>query len=161
MCEQARPTTADFEAADQDEVRSLILEGLSDHWGRIDETLNRDLDDILASYGHGRTVVVRVGDEIVGTGTIVPRDSGRAEIIRMSVATDQRRDGVGRGIVSTLVDTARGWGSGSVVLETTSTWREVVAFYLSCGFRISGTEPSDFGEDTWFEMRLNNSDRTP
>jgi len=158
MSDQARPTTADFEAADQVEVRSLILEGLSDHWGKIDHSLNRDLDDITASYGHGRTVVVRVGDKIVGTGTIVPRDSGTAEIIRMSVASSQRRAGVGRQIVSALVDTASGWGSSSVVLETSSSWREVVAFYLSCGFRVTHTEQSGFGEDTWFEMRLNNSD---
>lgn len=53
MGDPARPATADFEAADQVEVRSLILDGLSDHWGRVDETLNRDLDDIAASYGRG------------------------------------------------------------------------------------------------------------
>jgi len=160
MCDQARPDTTDFEATDQAKVRSLILEGLSDHWGTIDETLNRDLDDIAASYGRGRTLVVRVGDEIVGTGTIVPREEGKSEIIRMSVARNQRRKGVGRGIVSTLVDTARVWGSGSVVLETTSNWDDVVAFYVSCGFRITHTEQGEFGDDTWFEMRLTTIDPT-
>jgi len=161
VCDPARPTTADFEATEQVEVRSLILDGLSGHWGRIDETLNRDLDDISASYGHGRTVVVRVGDKIVGTGTVVPRDERRAEITRMSVARDQRRNGVGRQIVTALVDTARSWGCSTVVLETTSSWREVVAFYLSCGFRITHTEQSEFGEATWFEMQLNHSNLWP
>jgi len=161
MCDPIRSITTNFKADDQAKVRTLILEGLSDHWGTIDETLNSDLDDIAASYGHGRTVVVRVGDEIVGTGTIVPRDGGGAEIIRMSVARNQRRNGVGRGIVSTLLDTARVWGSRSVVLETTSKWDDVVAFYVSCGFRITHTEQGAFGEDTWFEMRLTTIDLTP
>ncbi|MEE9414088.1 MAG: GNAT family N-acetyltransferase [Acidimicrobiales bacterium] len=140
----------EFTAADQAEVRSLILRGLADHWGEIDETLNPDLDDVLANYGHGRTIVVREGDEIIGTGTIVPLEDGRAEIVRMSVDTVSRRSGVGREIVEVLLDTAREWDVRTVVLETTSTWTDVVAFYLSCDFRITHTIDGDFGSDTWF-----------
>jgi hypothetical protein len=36
-----------FEAGDQEQARWLILEGLSEPFGSIDETCNQDVDDIL------------------------------------------------------------------------------------------------------------------
>ena len=144
----------DFHAADQEAVRSLILVGLGEHWGNIDETLNPDLDDICATYGHGRTVVVRRGGDIVATGTVVPRDPSTAEICRMSVAADHRRVGLGRLVVEELLETARDWGATAVVLETSANWNEVVSFYRSCGFAITHDETGSFGEDTWFRREL-------
>jgi len=111
------------------EVRSLILSGLEEHWGELDPTLN-------------------------GTGTIRPVGDEQAEIIRMSVAATARRTGLGAQIVEVLVDTARGWGCHSVVLETTSTWTGAIAFYQRCGFTVTGTEVTDVGEDTWFVRPL-------
>lgn len=134
------------------EVRALILAGLADHWGVIDESLNSDLADLLDSYRDGRTVVLRGADGvIIGTGTIIARGDGVAEIVRMSVASTARRGGFGRRIVDELMDTARRWGIERVVLETTSTWTDVIDFYLANGFVITHVAPSEFGDDTWFE----------
>ena len=85
---------------------------------------------------------------------MVPRGEGIAEIVRMSVALGARRRGLGRSIVEELVSTAAGWGASTVVLETSSSWVEVVDFYRSCGFEITHTEVGEFGEDTWFERRV-------
>ena len=145
---------SDFHAADQDAVRSLILAGLGQHWGHIDESLNPDLADIGSSYGHGRTVVVRRAGEIVATGTVVPRDESTAEILRMSVAADQRRFGLGRLVVEELVRTARDWGATAVMLETSTAWHEVVSFYQSCCFTITQHEDGPFGENTWLRREL-------
>lgn len=146
---------ADFQPEDQDEVRALILAGLAEHWGSPDETLNRDLDDIPASYGHGRTVVVRIAGQVVATGTIVPRDPATAEICRISVASTHRRRGLGRQVVQELLATARRWGATAVVLETTSDWTEVEAFHRSCGFAVTHRRPGEFGpDDTWFRHDL-------
>ncbi len=147
----------DLDATSHQEVRQLILTGLGDHWGSIDESLNPDLDDMLSTYAHGRTVVVRSDQgSVVGTGTLVPwtADDGSTDaamIVRMSVVRDLRRSGTGRRIVEELVTTARSWGKSRVVLETTSDWTEVVGFYLACGFRITHEADSDYGSDTWFE----------
>lgn len=153
-----------FEELDDEnegEVRALILAGLSDHWGSIDEMLNPDLDDMTVSYRHGRTVLVRDDDGIlVGTGTIVPRSSTVAEILRMSVAAGRRGDGIGRQIVDELVATAERWGVEVVVLETSTSWSEVVSFYLRCGFSISRVEEGEFGSDTWFEKSTSGPDQT-
>ncbi len=145
---------SDFQPTDQAAVRWLILVGLGEHWGRIDETLNPGLDDIGATYGHGRTIVVRRGEDIVATGTVVPRDPSTAEILRMSVAADHRRYGLGRLVVEELLRTARGWGATAVVLETSTHWKEVVSFYRACGFAITHREAGSFGEDTWFRREL-------
>lgn len=144
----------DFERRDQPRVRRLVLEGLGEHWGSIDESLNRDLDDIAASYVSGRTVVALLQGEVVGTGTVVSRDASSAEIVRMSVASSCRRSGVGRALVEELIRTARTWSSQRVVLETSSGWTDTIAFYLACGFGTTGVRDGEFGEDTWFELRL-------
>ena len=38
-----------FSPVHQEEARRLILEGLGEHWGWIDEKINTDLEDIAAS----------------------------------------------------------------------------------------------------------------
>jgi GNAT superfamily N-acetyltransferase len=144
----------DFARADQEQVRTLVLAGLAGHWGSIDEALNGDLHDIAEFYGAGRTVVVEDQDRIVGTGTLMPRTADTAEIVRMSVDAGERRQGVGRWIVEALLDTAGAWGKTTVVLETSAHWDEVVAFYVSCGFRVTHQTDGEFGRDTWFELRV-------
>lgn len=137
------------------QVRSLILAGLEQHWGSIDESLNPDLDDMLTSYQNGRTLVARdTAGDIVGTGTLILRSDHVAEIVRMSVDSSVRRRGVGRQIVDELVATARANRCERVILETTSTWTEVIEFYQSCGFTITHVEVGEFGSDTWFELLL-------
>lgn len=133
----------------------MILAGLAEHWGVIDETLNPELGDMIASFRAGRTVLIRDdAGAVIGTGTLMPHAEGVAEILRMSVANGARRRGVGRRIVDELLATAAEWGVEVVVLETTSSWGEVIEFYLRCGFTITHVDDGVFGRDTWFEKRL-------
>jgi putative acetyltransferase len=80
----------------------------------------------------------------------VPRGSGTAEIVRMSVARDLRRCGLGRTILARLVETAKAAGFERIVLETTETWQEVIAFYLRFGFEVSHHQDGD----VYFKMEL-------
>lgn len=145
----------DFTPADQPETSSLIAAGLAENWGAaVDDSLNPDLDDIAAIYGHGRTIVHRDLDGIAATGTLVPHDEKSAEIVRMSVRRDRRRAGLGRAAVAELIATAKSWGIQRVILETTSDWANVVSFYQQCGFTITHETNGEFGRDTWFELRL-------
>lgn len=145
----------ELSTANQAEARSLILAGLGEHWGEIDPTRNPDLYDMVTTYRDGRTILVRDDQHrLLGTGTVVPRPGGEAEILRMSVSSTVRRGGIGKLIVEELLATARTWGATSVVLETTTAWTGVVEFYLRCGFEITHTEPSDDGSDTWFRRAL-------
>lgn len=147
-------TVADMQCRDQEEVRALILRGLAEHWEVVNPDLNPDLVDIRKSYADGRTVVARSDEVIVATGTVIPREPGVAEIVRMSVRKDYRRSGVGSLVVNELVSTARVWGAVKVVLETTAHWRDVTAFYQSNGFSITHHSSSPYGLDAWLKLDL-------
>lgn len=132
-----------FKPEDQVAVKNLVLSGLVEHWGVLDPTRNPDLDDIADSYANAVFLVAWLEDRIIGTGALLPREGGVAEIVRMSVARDFRRLGVGRRILNALCTHARRLGCKQVVLETTATWTEVIEFYLRYGFRITHTRDGD------------------
>jgi putative acetyltransferase len=129
-----------FSPADQAEVKDLVLGGLVDHWGVLDPAKNPDLEDIFTSYAGATFLVARLAGRVVGA----------AEIVRMSVARDLRRRGLGRRILTCLVEQARRDGLSRVVLETTATWQEVIDFYLDYGFRITHFADGD----VYFAMDL-------
>jgi putative acetyltransferase len=139
-----------FQPADQEKVKELVLKGLADHWGELDPTKNPDLNDIVKTYAQDVFLVARLQDRIVGTGALVHRSDELAEIVRMSVAKDLRRQGVGRLILERLITTAEEKGYRKVILETTCTWKEVIAFYLKCGFTVTHEQNGD----VYFEMIL-------
>jgi len=143
-------TILPFQPADQSEVKSLILSGLADHWGTLDPARNPDLNDIKLSYANAVFLVARLNERIIGTGALIPRSEKIAEIVRMSVASDQRRKGVGKMILQKLVDQARLDGLDKLILETTESWSEVIEFYLRLGFQIT----HHLNGDVYFEMDL-------
>ena len=133
-------TLALFQPTEQEEARSLILSGLVEHWGWLDETRNPDLNHIEASYADGVFLVAREDGRLVGTGALLPTpDPVTWQVVRMSVAADMRRAGLGRQILAALEIEARKRGAVRLILETTATWQEVIAFYLRCGYKIIST----------------------
>ena len=148
-------TLRPFGPADQDAVRRLVLAGLVEHWGRLDETKNPDLRDMQQTYvAAGHTVLVAEAAEpagsIVGTGTLVIETPTRGRIVRMSVDASLRRQGLGRRMVAALLDAARSRGLREVVVETTHDWHEAVGLYGSCGFEEYDRDP----EDVHLRLRL-------
>ena len=143
-----------FSSADQQEVKRLIVAGLAEHWGFVDESMNRDLDDIAASYRDGVFLVGKVDGVVVGTGALIPRSRGVGEIVRMSVAKELRRTGIARRILRELIVRASQVGLKRIVLETTAAWREVVAFYVANDFTITHEVEGAFGVETWLALDL-------
>jgi putative acetyltransferase len=132
-----------FRPTDQPAAKALILDGLVDHWGFLDESLNPDLDDIATSYADGGFLVAWRDGEIIGTGAFVPRSEKQVEIVRMSVKKDLRKQGIGRQILDELLRRASQAGYKEVILETTETWDDVIAFYLNYGFEITHYQDGD------------------
>lgn len=139
-----------FTASDQENARNLILSGLVEHWGWLDSSKNTDLDDIGKSYATGTFLVAYSGETLVGTGALLPRGEGIAEIVRMSVIQMMRRQGVGSIILAKLIAIARSWDCQRIILETTSTWDDAVAFYRNHGFRVT----KEHAGDTYFILDL-------
>jgi ribosomal protein S18 acetylase RimI-like enzyme len=135
-------------------VRALVLAGLGERWGHVDAALNPDLDDIAATYAAGVILVAWLGAEVVGTGVVNPRTDFEHEILRMSVATKCRRQGIGRRLLADLVSAAESAGARRIVLETTATWSEAIALYTAFGFQFSHEEEGAFGPDAYFSLAL-------
>jgi ribosomal protein S18 acetylase RimI-like enzyme len=135
----------EFRAEDQATVRALVLAGLGDHFGVIDQTKNPDLDDIVGTYvGHGHLVVVAESDgEIVGAGTLVEETFQIGRLVRMSVARARRGQGIGRKLVEYLLEAARARGYEWVLVETTDDWHDAIGLYRACGFEIEGYRDGD------------------
>jgi putative acetyltransferase len=132
-----------FRAEDQAAVKKLILDGLVEHWGWLDESKNPDLVDIATHYAEAFFLVARLNDQVIGTGALVPMSEGTGEIVRMSVAATYRRQGLGRLILQHLLRHARREGMNRIILETTAAWTEVIAFYQRSGFELSYYEDGD------------------
>jgi GNAT superfamily N-acetyltransferase len=126
-----------FQPQDQDEAKNLILQGLGEHWGFIDYTKNPDLDDIATTYADATFLVAKAGNRIIGTGAFFTPSPGVAQIVRMSVAKELRRCGIGTLIMRQLYERAKAAGYRQMILETTATWDDVIRFYLKSGFRIT------------------------
>ena len=120
-----------FEPCDQNAARQLILTSLGEHFGFIDETCNPDLDDIAANYiepGH-TFVVAEIEAKLVGTGALITEREGTGRLVRMSVSQKHRRKGIGRALVTYLLDIARQQGFTRVVVTTEPDWEDAIGLY--------------------------------
>ncbi len=125
-----------FEVGDQEQARRLILEGLGEHFGYIDDTLNPDLDDILHNYlraGHV-FVVACIGQELVGTGALLSHGEGISEMVRISTRRDYRRRGIGQAIVTYLVNVARQRSDRRIIVKTNASWHDAIHLYKRLDF---------------------------
>ena len=139
-----------FQPDNQAVAKALILDGLVEHWGFLDEDKNPDLEDIAGAYEDGTFLVAWVNGEIAGTGAYLPRSETVVEVVRMSVSKNLRRQGIGVQILQELFNHASKGGYKKVVLETTRTWQGVIQFYQQYGFRFTHYE----GNDAYFELDL-------
>jgi len=127
-----------FRPGDQSAARRLILEGLSEHFAQINESLNPDIDDIQREYvarGHLFLVAER-RRELLGTGALRVEEERVGRIVRVSVAREFRRRRVGRALVMQLVEAATALGLKRVWVETNDDWADAIALYLACGFEV-------------------------
>ena len=95
------------------------------------------------TFADGSFLVAFLNDELVATGALVPEAEGTARIVRMSVAAGSRRRGIGTMMLQRLCERARNCGYRRIVLETTSTWDDAIAFYTELGFQLIGSREGD------------------
>jgi N-acetylglutamate synthase-like GNAT family acetyltransferase len=125
-----------FQQTDQDIVKALILQGLGEHFGRIDPTLNLDLNDINQSYikaGH-YFVVAETGGQIAATAALITETADTGRIVRVTVSPANRRSGIGRLLVEHLLETAVQKKLTAVLVETNHDWYDAIRLYERCGF---------------------------
>jgi ribosomal protein S18 acetylase RimI-like enzyme len=136
-------TILPFHPENQAKVKQLVLAGLAEHWGKNDFSRNPDLNDIATSYSAAAFLEARTQGRIVGCGALVSRSEKTAEIVRISVAAEMRRQGIARRTLDHLIEIARNKGYSQIILETTATWAGVIELYLHFGFHISHYQNGD------------------
>jgi ribosomal protein S18 acetylase RimI-like enzyme len=137
----------------QSAFRQLVLDGLAEHWGEVDESLNPDLEDVAFTYRNDVVLVAVEAGQPVATGILVLQPPA-GQIVRMSVHQDDKRRGIGAALVSALVQSARDHGVDHLVVETNAAWTEARSFYQQSGFRFTHYAPGTFGSEAFYEMRL-------
>jgi GNAT superfamily N-acetyltransferase len=133
-----------FRPQDQVECRRVILNGLAEHFGCIDQSRNPDLDDIERSYlAAGNDFYVAECDgQIVGTAGLL-FEPQRARIVRMSVAKSHRKQGVATALLERCVAVANDRGLPEIVAFTEPHWPDAVGFYTASGFEQFGRDDED------------------
>ena len=134
--EPSGPTIRAFTPSDQPAARRLILEGLGEHFGAVDETRNPDIDDIATNYvGRGHLFLV-AEDALgpVGTAALIFEGGATAQIARVSVASRWRRRGLAKALVMCLVEAGSARGLVRLWMETNDDWEPAIALYRACGF---------------------------
>lgn len=146
------PSLRPFTINDAAAMRALVLAGLRDHFGQLDDRLNPDLDDITGNYhdAGAAIIVAESAGELVGCGILVAEEADTGRLVRMSVRSDQRGKGIGTSLARALLAQARERGYRRVICETTTSWSDARALYRSCGFH----EIGEWGGDTHFSIDL-------
>lgn len=127
---------APFSAAWQGAAETLIESGLAERWGSNDPNLNPDIRDIASSYPGDQMFLALKHGELIATGAVVTESATRARVVRMSVASHCRGQGIGKLVLSHLEDVARQRDFDEMVLETTETWQDAIGFYQSQGYQL-------------------------
>ena len=125
-----------FAPSDQTAARRLILEGLGEHFGAVDETRNPDIDDIAANYvdrGH-LFLVAEDAMGLVGTAALIFEDGAIAQMVRVSVVSRWRRRGLAQALVMRLIEAGRARGLVRLWMETNDDWAPAIRLYRACGF---------------------------
>jgi len=125
-----------FAPSDQAAARRLILEGLGEHFGAVDETRNPDIDDIAANY-IGRGHLFLVAEDalgLVGTAALVFEGDATAQVVRVSVAPRWRRRGLAQALVMRLIETGSARRLCRLWMETNDDWEPAIGLYRACGF---------------------------
>jgi RimJ/RimL family protein N-acetyltransferase len=115
------------------------------------ENWRRELATFPGVYGppDGRFLLASVDGEVAGCAGFRRMDGERCELKRVFVLPAWRRLGVGRTLVTTLLDEARSAGYRFVYLSTLGTLHAAMAMYRELGF-----EPRErIGEEGWPDDR--------
>ncbi len=102
--------------------------------------------------GEAMHILVKIGDQATGTARIRFLGAGQAKLERMAVLRPFRNMGIGKGIISFMIENLRSKQVEEVVLHAQ---QEVVEFYRKCGFEQTGSPFWEAGiEHVKMERRL-------
>lgn len=120
----------------QEQAKRVVLSGLEERLGFLNESYNTDLNNIVQNYtNHGDVFLTgTLRSEVICTGALIEERKDVGRIVRMSVLKAYRRKGFARKMLEELEAIARTKKYVKIVLETTNTWSDAIQFYKSNGY---------------------------
>jgi N-acetylglutamate synthase-like GNAT family acetyltransferase len=132
-----------FRASDQAAARTLIEEGLGEHFGFIDRDANPDLTDIAATYAPPHAFfVAELEGAVVGTAA-ARVEKHAVRMLRVGVAREHRRRGIAGALLDAVIAFASANGLREVVAHTQPEWLDAASFYEAHGFAPYGRDEID------------------
>jgi predicted GNAT family N-acyltransferase len=104
---------------------------------RVPPELELDEFDPISSHA-----LAYEGGQCIGTGRLVHLDNGQAQIGRMAVLARFRGQGVGKQILSELLELAKREGASKLILHSQIT---AIPFYEKLGFKAEGPSYEEAG----------------
>jgi GNAT superfamily N-acetyltransferase len=141
-----------FQTQDSPAVRDLFARGLADFAAgyevQVDRYIQQSLDDDLADIDLHYLAspddyfwVADIDGAVKGMVGVQRRSDEEAELRRMSVASDARRQGIGLGLLETVEAFCREKGHRRIALTTVTFLVAAIPMYERFGFRLVGEEP--------------------
>lgn len=94
--------------------------------------------------GSGGQIFVAVEDgTVIGTCAVVPHGDGEFELVKLAVAPAKQGQGIGRELVDSCLNFARGEGARRVSLISNSRLEAALRLYERAGFRYEPLPPTN------------------
>lgn len=126
-----------LELINETAAQQLVLQGLKEHFGFIDHSLNPDLYPILETYEKEGNVFM-VGfyrNELICTGGLLREDDRRVRVARMSVARQYRGRGFAKTMLGELERRAAAMDYHFLLIETNKDWANAIGLYNKSGYK--------------------------
>ena len=146
----------EFQPGDETAFRRLNEEWITRYF-RIEAKDSEALDDpgsnILAPGG--RIFFATADGECVGTCALIPMGALQFEVAKMAVTARCQGMGIGRRLLTAVIEAARSAGAHRLHLETNHILTPAIRLYESVGFRHVPSVPSPYvRSDVSMEMNL-------
>jgi GNAT superfamily N-acetyltransferase len=144
--------------ADRDGIVRLVKMILPE-FGEVfdDQTSESDLANIEKTYletGGAFDLLLDAGLTIIGTIGLLPVGPGCCKLRKMYIDPGYRNLGLGKWLVSHILEKAKGLGFELVILETISSMRAAIALYEKAGFTRIGQRAASPRCDIVMEKKL-------
>jgi putative acetyltransferase len=150
-------TVREFQPGDEAAFRQLNEEWITRYF-RMEE---KDEESIYAPQasildGGGHIFFAVAGGRCVGCCALVRTGAGEFEVAKMAVTPVWQGSGIGRKLLSAVVDAARSFGARRLYLETNHVLTPAIRLYQSIGFRhVPPSHPTHYARaDVFMEMML-------
>ncbi len=134
-----------FVKTDKDAVITLVKNGLKEFGFEYDNTTSEsDLVDINKEYFTNNGTFLIIENEvsqIVATGAIKEVRKNIFKIRKMYVVKTYRKKGLGKKMLTALIEFARQKNATQIFLETSSAMISAINLYRSFGFELSKNNP--------------------